>query len=42
MFFTLILWTIFFYVVYYWLTMRPKNYPPGESPLRRNNYYSFH
>lgn len=29
MFFTLVLWTIFFYVVYYWLTMRPKNYPPG-------------
>jgi len=29
MFFTLVLWIIFFYVVYYWLTMRPKNYPPG-------------
>jgi len=42
MFFTLVLWIIFFYVVYSWLTMRPKNYPPGEFPLRRNNYESFH
>jgi hypothetical protein len=38
MFFTIVLWIIFFYVVYNWLTMRPKNFPPGEPALTRNNY----
>lgn len=26
---TLVLWTLFFYLLYSWLTMKPKNYPPG-------------
>lgn len=41
MFFTFALWIIFFYVVYYWLTMRPKNFPPGPPyvPILGSSLY---